>query len=165
MSCDYIYSYDLQKKLSKKGYFCNFCLRNEFNEKNNIMKLTFNPIIYFYYNQYLNKSIFFSQIIDIIECHKKTGLLHPNFHYDEESFNWFVVFNEKNKNYIENIVKNILNIAFCFNLSQNVLKFNYKEFYNNINDYCFNFLLKNTKEVLTIGGSEVQFNLNNMVKI
>lgn len=136
---DYMYYYDLQKKLSKKDFFCNFCLRNNFNKNTkNIMILTFEPIIKRYNNLSLRKKITSWHFQEIINSHKNAGLLHPAFYYDEESYKWFVDFSKIDDNKklpIKSVFENILNILVCFNTSEFKININYERILNHINNF------------------------------
>lgn len=148
---DYMYYYDLQKKLSKNNFFCNFCLRNNFNKSHeNIMILTFEPIIKKCQNHYSKYKIDKLQFKELIDSHKNAGLLHPAFLYDEESYKWFVDFNkidDDKKLSIKSVFENILNILVCFNASQFRMNINYKKIFNYIND----FKDKKSNKILIIG--------------
>jgi len=172
VNLNYIYYHELQKKLSKNHFFCNFCLRNKFDCNKNIMIMTFNVLIKYYYNLYTDNQISYSQLISFIDSHKKTGLLHPAFYYDDDTFKWFVDFGKigdsDNKVSFDTVVKNIINITFCFNPSENVKKFNVIKSYNKIHDYVYNFYKTrktNKYNVLSVGGNNIEFNQDNMFMI
>jgi len=88
-------------KLSGNGFYCSFCLSNNFQTKNNknIIVLTFRSIFGFYYiNLYkTQKLIYLSQINDCIEDHVKIGIQNPVFKYDPETMLWFIDFSRIGK--------------------------------------------------------------------
>lgn len=148
---DYMYYYDLQKKLSKNNFFCSFCLRNNFNKScENIMIFTFELILKKYKNLYNKCKINKMQLQELIDSHKNTGLLHPAFLYDEESNKWFVDFNKidnDKKLSVKSVFENILNTLVCFNISQFKMNINYEKIFNYIND----FKDKKSNKILIIG--------------
>lgn len=149
--------YDINKKISKNNSYCNFCLRNELYKKNqkDIMIFTFKPIIKKYYKLYLKKTIFYSQVLDFLESHKNTGLLHPAFYYDDDSLNWFV---NLTKTHNDDLQKHILNILCGFNI--NYLSLNINSIVNKIKNYK-----SNKQKCLFIGGNKSYFNKNNIIQI
>lgn len=150
--------YDIYQKISKNNSYCNFCLRNELYKKSqkDITIFTFKPIIIKYYKLYLRKVIFYSQVLDFLESHKNTGLLHPAFHYNEDSLNWFVNLTKINND--EDLKQHILNILCCFNI--NYLSLNNNSIINKIKNYK-----SNKQKYLTIGGNKSNFNKNNIIQI
>lgn len=61
-----------------------------------------------------------SEISDYIKAHEQAGLQNPVFHYDPETYLWFVDFskvgNGRKKIEIEDVLKTVMNILTCFNL-------------------------------------------------
>lgn len=113
----------LNKLSGPNGFYCSFCLRNNFNTKitKDILILSFRGIIAnLYYQNYLtDRKIWFSELENIILVHKNTGLKNPVFKYDLDSFLWFVDFskvgNTKKKISIIEVYKTIIEILLCFN--------------------------------------------------
>lgn len=107
-------------------YYCHFCLRNGFNGRNgrNVLILTFRAVFgYYFYALYaLPKSpfIYISQIQDLIDLHRKVGEANPVFHYDPESFCWFVDFSRvgetKRKLPLRNVLETIVEIILALNM-------------------------------------------------
>lgn len=149
--------YDIYQKIKKNNSYCSFCLRNEFYKKNqkDIIILTFNPIIKKYYKLYLKRVISYYQILNFVECHKNTGLLHPAFYYDDYSLKWFINLNKTNNN---DLLKHILNILCCFNI--NYLSLNVSSIIKKINNYK-----SNKQKCLIIGGNKSNFKQNNIIQI
>lgn len=121
----------LREKMSgDDGFFCSFCLRNNFQNKGNkdVLPLSFRAIFaYFYYNNYLSslpQKMWLSEIKNYIECHKSTGLCNPLFNYDDDTMLWFIDFNrigETGKRQpLNEIYKTVLNILACFNFYENI---------------------------------------------
>lgn len=164
VNLNYIYYHTLQKKLSKNHFFCNFCIRNKFDcENKDIMLMTYNPLIKNCYHL----CVYESQLNDIIASHKKTGLLHPAFYYDDETFKWFVDFKKiGNEVSFDSVIHNIINTIICFNPSQNVKNFNAISNYNKIYNYVNNFYKTrktNKYNILSIGGKNTDFSQVNMI--
>lgn len=118
--------HQLFEKLSRGKIHCPFCLQNNFNQKSNknILILSFRAIINYYYKQlYLeNKKMYFTEIVDYIEAHKKVGLSNPIFRYDDESMLFFVDFSKVGKGPhkmpLKEVHKTVINILVCFNINQ-----------------------------------------------
>jgi len=119
----------LCERLSGEHYYCSFCLRNKFHTKNNrhILMLSFRSLIgYYYYKFYVHpitsmKKIYLSELEDIIKAHEQAGLQNPLFHYDPETFIWFIDFSRIGRNgkkiKLNDVLKTIINILVCFNVS------------------------------------------------
>jgi len=128
----------LCEKLSGESFFCNHCIRNGFNNKNNrnVLILSFRSIIGFYHQiLYLgNKKLYFSQINDFVESHIETGLINPAFEYDHDSFLWFVDFSKvgrgRKKISVKEILKTTANILTCFNLNLLIDNFDSSKLYS-----------------------------------
>lgn len=123
------FNYVFCEKLStERGYHCPFCLRHNFHHASNkdVLIFSFRATIGFLYQQnYLisqNKKLFFHDIIEIIECHRKTGLQNPTMVYDEESLLWFANFthigDSPKKVSVEETLQTIVNIFACFNFAK-----------------------------------------------
>lgn len=160
-SSTYNYYHNIYQQASKNNFYCNFCLRNEFYNINckDLMILTFNPIIEKYYKLYLKKRIFYSEVLDFIESHKNTGLLHHAFYYDDDSLKWFINLTKINKN---TLIQHLLNILCCFNINEITL--NTKSTINKIINYVDNFK-SNKQKKLNIGGNMSTYCKNNIIQI
>lgn len=110
-----------------KNFYCPFCVRNKFYTKRrwDVLQLTFRGIFgYLYWKSYRTKSktLYLSEIKDMIDAHAKVGLYNPAFYYDPETYIWFIDFSIIGTNRrqidIEDINKTIVNILACFNLSE-----------------------------------------------
>lgn len=134
-------TYNLCEKMSGDDvFYCSFCLRNQFNtnKRKNILILSFRSIFsWFYYQNYLSnfhKRIWFSEIKDYIEIHKKCGEANPVFAYDDETLLWFIDFSkvgvEGKKQDIIEIYKTVMNILVCFNLKKTIPALNVSKFFN-----------------------------------
>lgn len=129
------------EKLSAPGnFYCPFCLRHDLHTGKNrdILILSFRSIIgYFYFQNYIQatsgKKIWLSEIEDFVQSHIQAGEMNPLFLYDHETMLWFINFqkvgNSKRKVPVEEILKTILNILTCFNLSQTVPGLSLVSFY------------------------------------
>lgn len=116
------------QKITGNGNYCTFCVRNDYYTKRNknILITSFRGVIgYLYYSLYkipLNPKLYVSDIEDMIETHRKIGLLNPVFNYDEESFCWFIDFGKIGKSGKKIQVKDVKNtfseILTSFNLYQ-----------------------------------------------
>lgn len=129
------------EKLSAPGnFYCPFCLRHDLHtgKSKDILILSFRSIIgYFYFQNYIQvtsgRKIWLSEIEDFIQSHVKAGETNPLFLYDPETMLWFVNFGKvgdsKRKVPIEEVLKTIVNILTCFNLSQTVPGLSLVSFY------------------------------------
>ena len=119
---------NLCEKLSGEDFYCTFCLRNNFYNKNNknILILSFRAIIgYYYHTFYLNtRKMYYSQINDFITTHAEIGLNNPVFYYDWETMLWFIDFSKigrgNKKIKIGDILQTLKDILICFNLDDNL---------------------------------------------
>jgi hypothetical protein len=120
-----IYRQVCEKLSPRDAIFCRFCIRNGLTYKNNrhTLILSFRSIIgYLYYHDYKvkKKTIYFNQLLDMLNSHETVGLVNPAFKYDPETFFWFVDFEKVGatgrKIPIEEIHKTVFNILSCFNL-------------------------------------------------
>ncbi len=73
---------------------CVFCIRHSFYLNNDIFIMNFSSIFNFYRENLYKKSLWMSQIEDLMEEHRKIGLKNPLFVYDEDTNNWFVDFSK-----------------------------------------------------------------------
>lgn len=119
----------LHQRLNSNEFYCNFCLRHKLYTKSNrhILMLTFRSIIgYYYYVLYrttvTNQKMYYSEINDCIASHMETGLQNPVFHYDPQTYIWFIDFSRvgqgKGKIPCVDVLRTISNIIVCFNLSR-----------------------------------------------
>lgn len=114
-------------QLSGNKFFCPFCLRNNFHHKlsNNVLIMSFRGIIgYYYWDLYRGnskKSIWYSQIKNLIDLHITIGLQSPVFYYDPLTYLWFIDFNKigngKKKLPIEEVKVVTKSILGVFNLN------------------------------------------------
>ena len=87
-------------RLSRKRFYCSFCLRNDFQFRSsrNVLIFSYRSIIgYYYIKHYIKKmgaTIWLNQIEDMIEIHRKIGLRNPVFSYDPSTYLWFADFNK-----------------------------------------------------------------------
>ena len=105
----------------KHYFFCHFCIRHGFTNDPYILMLSFRGIIgHYYYNHYLKNRMYLSQIHDMIEMHKITGLMNPVFSYDSETYMWFVDFSKvglgKNQLILDDVLSTMEPILECFEL-------------------------------------------------
>lgn len=82
--------------------YCPFCLRNNFNHKDNrnILVFSFRAIAgYYYYRLYKarHSTMFVSQIEAMLEKHAIIGLMSPVLAYDPYTLLWFANFNKIGK--------------------------------------------------------------------
>lgn len=148
----------LTKLSGPDAFYCDFCLRHNFNSKNNrnIMILTFRSIIgYFYYQNYLLidrgnapnvRRTWVSEIEDYIEYHREAGECNPIFVYDPETLLWFVDFSKvgdtRRKVPLDEVLKTVMNILLCFNLYETVPGVNINQFFQKYKDAITNFYEK-----------------------
>jgi hypothetical protein len=118
--------------LSGLRYHCPFCIRQGFNTRNNkhVLILSFRAIIGYYYHYHydsttLEPRLYYSEIKEIVSSHAEAGLTNPVFHYDPETYLWFVDFGKvghgRKKIFVNDVLKTISNILLCFNLSQHLI--------------------------------------------
>lgn len=138
----------LCEKLSGNEFYCSFCLRNNFNTKDNkhVMIMSFRSIIaYYYYNYYCCNppKIWFAELNDYISTHIQAGNQNPIFTYDPETMFWFIDFKrvgkDKKKLGLEDILKTTINILTCFNLKENMAGFSAPKFYEKYRDAIVKF--------------------------
>lgn len=118
----------LHSRLSE-GTHCHFCLRHGFNHQGSrdVLPLSFRGLAGFIYYRYYRKekTIWFSELEDMVKEHERIGLLNPLFSYDPESMIWFVDFSRvgrgKRKLKVIEIKKTILNCLACFNPVENMI--------------------------------------------
>jgi hypothetical protein len=142
--CKKCHSNDFNRSICERmsgddSFYCAFCLRNGFNTKNrkDVLILSFRAIIgWLYYYKYVSVTagkIWFTELEDSIEIHRRVGLTNPAFFYDPETFLWFVNFarigSGRKRQPIEDIHKTVINILACFNLSMNVPSLDTTEFF------------------------------------
>ncbi len=124
---------EITSKFAKDSFYCCFCIRNEFytRKKKNILILSMRGIIATLYNQcYAIKEpiLYIAQIQGMIDQHMRCGLMNPVFHYDEQSYLWFLDFNKiGDRPYKRVCLDDVLNtchdIISCFNLYKNLKDF------------------------------------------
>lgn len=110
-------------KLNPTEFYCDFCYRNNFHiNKPKVFVFSLKAIIFHYYENFYikssNKSIWLSQLDEMIFLHKESGLNNLAFIYDEQNFNWFIDLQKfsdeiSSKNFI---FKTIIEMLICFNL-------------------------------------------------
>ena len=109
---------------SSQQMYCTFCLRSGFNTKANrhILGLSFRSIFgFYYYVFYKNKrQMWFSEIDDLICKHIDIGLQNPLFHYDSESYMWFVDFQRVGDASVEEVLTIVSDILDCFHLPDKI---------------------------------------------
>lgn len=118
---------DVSLKLVRKGYFCAFCVRNNFHHKlrQNVLIFSFRGVIgYYYWDLYrFERKFWHSQIKDLIDNHSFVGLQNPVLHYDPSSYLWFADFNRigngDKKISITDTTLSIRSILDVFNLPNN----------------------------------------------
>lgn len=83
------------EKLSGSGFYCSFCLSNNYQTKNgqNILILSFRSVFgYYYLNFFKSKTMYLCEIEDYIKNHEKIGIKNPVFKYDPQTMLWFIDF-------------------------------------------------------------------------
>jgi hypothetical protein len=139
-----------EKLAGPDRYFCSFCLRKFFHTKisRNILVLSFRSIIgHFYYQNYLHaaagRRMYLADIDDYIHSHVDVGLMNPVFDYDPDTFLWFVDFsrvgNSKKKLPLDDVLKTVVDILACFNLTENVPGVSSATFYAKYKEAITNF--------------------------
>jgi hypothetical protein len=128
-----------EKMSGDDGFYCPFCLRNNYHTKirKDILILSFRAIIgYFYLNNYLGSShrkMWLIEIQNFITSHKQVGLNNPLFAYDDETMLWFIDFNRigdtGKRQPLNEVHKTIVNILSCFNLYQTFPEVNVPVFF------------------------------------
>jgi hypothetical protein len=130
-NCEMTVQHRLLEKLSgEDGYYCAFCLRHGFQTRasRDVLILSFRGIIgHFYQQNYLAAHgyhrMWVSEVEDYIEAHRRAGEVNPLFIYDPETLLWFVNFarvgTSKKKVPLEEVLKTVVNILFCFDLTRN----------------------------------------------
>lgn len=111
-------------------FYCCFCLRHCFNQKDarHTLMLTFRGIIgYFFYAFYNNckgVQMTISEINDYIANHVTAGTQNPLFAYDPETYVWFLDFRRigrgKKQLPIQTVLTTISEIILTFDLFENV---------------------------------------------
>lgn len=101
-------------------FYCSFCYKNNFHQKNNFFIFSLRSIIQNYYEHFYckshNRSVWLSQIQEMIELHKEAGLSNYAFDYDDESFNWFLDLSKIEEKDMQEIYKTVVDMLICFNL-------------------------------------------------
>lgn len=109
----------LAKQIDNELFYCSFCFRNEYHLKNNYFIFSFKSIILHYYEAFYckshNRSVWLSQIQQMIDLHKEVGLSNFAFNYDDDTFTWFVNLSKINKCETDEIYKIIIEMIICFN--------------------------------------------------
>jgi hypothetical protein len=126
-------------------FYCINCFRNDFNGNKNILILSFRAIFGFFYYQYyvaeIKPLISLAEISQLILDHTKTGFENPFFHYDQESFFWFVDFTklDRHEKKLDLILPTIKEILDVFQLEKWVINLNRckldAKFYKAIEDF------------------------------
>jgi hypothetical protein len=116
----------LCEKMSRRNdLFCRFCLRHDLTDRGNrhTLILTFRSVFAHYYNHsYKSKvrTMYHSELLDMVKMHEQVGLTNPAFKYDPETFLWFVDFRKVGATGrripVVEVHKTIINILACFNL-------------------------------------------------
>jgi len=109
-------------------FYCNFCIRNDYYMRtgSNVMILTFKGIFaYYYYAYYVMpkaSSMYANDVKEYVEGHIRIGLQNPIFHYDPETFYWFIDFGKvgKRKMPVSSVLETIIAQLAIFNLYENV---------------------------------------------
>jgi hypothetical protein len=113
------------ERLSGDGFYCAFCLRNNFHIKSNrhILITSFRGVIgYYYYALYASphRQLYLANLEDYISSHIHAGSQNPIFRYDPESYLWFIDFSRvgrcRKKIKLQDVNRTIVNVLTCFNL-------------------------------------------------
>ena len=136
-------------------FYCINCFRSDFNANKNILILSFRALFgYLYYQHYvaeIKPLISLAEISKLITAHATIGLQNPFFHYEQESFLWFVDFtkldqNKKNLDLILPTVKQILEEVPLDKWTKNLKKCKLEaKFYKAIEDF---YVKRQRQEVL-----------------
>ena len=112
------------QNLSKNKVFCTFCLRHNFNYRNNcnVLILSYRGIIGYYYLELYKKrkEIWLNQLKEMIDLHMSVGINNSSFSYDSSTYLWFLDFNKigkaQKKIDIDHVLATNKKIIQCFNL-------------------------------------------------
>lgn len=91
-------TFDSHIAMGQNHFHCSFCLRHRHHhqDSDNVLLMSFKGIIgYYYFFNYRSRerSMWLSEIIDLIDEHQRVGLQNPVFSYDPEQFMWCIDFN------------------------------------------------------------------------
>jgi hypothetical protein len=111
----------MPRSLVENDFFCRFC-----NLRKNSLPATFafslKALIHHYHESFYLKGsqLWASQIEDMVEQHRISGLKNSSMDYDDESFNWFVdsslVGDGEEKVGVDEVYKSIIEMISCFNM-------------------------------------------------
>jgi hypothetical protein len=129
------------EKLCQPGnFYCRFCLRHEYNNRDsrNILMLTMRSVFGYYFWQFYycptRPTIWISEIKDYINLHAEIGLKNPLFNYDPETYLWFINFrrigDSKKKLPLKEVNRTIVEMLASFNLHFRVKGLLMCEFYS-----------------------------------
>lgn len=137
----------------KEKFFCNHCIRHNFNNRSNsnVLILSFKGIIGYYYHAFYRSknTMFYEDVSEHIQKHKEVGLKNPIFSYDDNSYLWFVDFNKigngNRKIAIDEILKTIIEILATFNLRRYIDGIMEHAVYKKYNEAITEFYQKRTR--------------------
>lgn len=107
-----IEDFNLYVSLGQDEFHCPFCLRHKHHHRDasNILLMSFKGMIGHYFHHCYHgtkRTMWISEIKELVEAHAETGLLNPVFNYDPDTFMWFVDFNRIGKTYRKIPIENI----------------------------------------------------------
>jgi hypothetical protein len=144
----------IAERLAPGSYHCSFCLRHRFHTKENkhTLVMSFRGVIgYYFYELCQNphgrqKKMWVSEVKDFISSHAEVGLTNPLFSYDPETLLWFVDFarvgSSKKKLKVEEVLKTVVNILACFNMSKEIPGVRLCRFFNKFKEAILQFHTK-----------------------
>jgi len=140
-------------KLCPPGrFYCRFCLRHGYNNRDNrhILMLSFRSVFGYYFWQFYygpaRPCMWLSEVKDYIELHEEVGLRNPLFNYDPEAYTWFLDFrrvgDSKKKLPLKEVNKTIVEMLALFNLHAHVKGLSMSDFYRKYADAIEDFYHK-----------------------
>jgi hypothetical protein len=132
-------------KLCPPGrFYCRFCLRHTYNNRDNrhILMLSMRSIFgYFFWQFYYGPPrpyMWLSEIKDYIKLHEEVGMRNPVFNYDPETYTWFIDFRRigetKKKLPLKEVKRTVVEMLAVLNLHVHVKGLSMSEFYSKYDD-------------------------------
>ncbi len=133
-------------------FYCHFCLRHSYNNRDNrhLLMFTMRSVFGYYFWQFYfsppRPYMWLSEIKDYISLHEEVGLRNPLFNYDPESYTWFVDFrrigDSKKKAPLVEVKKSIVEMLSVFNMHIHIKGLTMSSFYEKFKDAIDDFYNK-----------------------
>jgi hypothetical protein len=143
---------DVEKLCPPGRFYCCFCLRHNYNHRDNrhILIFSMRGIVGYYFWQFYfsppRPCMWLSEIKDYLLLHEEVGLRNPLFNYDPDTFTWFVDFrrvgDSKKKMPLKEVKCTVIEMLAVFNMHIHVKGLSMAAFYGKYSDAINDFYSK-----------------------